>query len=67
MVKHPPVTIGTYTFGSPKVGNWVVAQLYDRLVPDTFRIVVDGDVVCATPPITSYVHVGTEVHIFGVE
>lgn len=55
------MTIGLYTYGAPKVGNWVFSQMYDRLVPDSFRLVVDGDVVCATPPTTSYVHVGTEV------
>ncbi|CAM9374123.1 unnamed protein product, partial [Ectocarpus fasciculatus] len=44
-----PLTIGVYSFGSPKVGNWVLSQLYNQLIPDTFRVVVDGDVVCATP------------------
>ena len=53
-----------YSFGSPRVGNSSFAQMYDRMVPSTFRVVVDGDVVVALPPSTcGYVHIGTEILI----
>ncbi len=53
-----------YSFGSPRVGNASFAQLYDRVVPSTFRVVVDGDLVVGLPPGThGYVHVGTEILI----
>lgn len=52
-----------YNFGSPKVGNWKLAQLYDKSVPNSFRIVTDGDIVCGLPPTMSYFHIGTEVLI----
>lgn len=52
-----------YNFGSPKVGNWAYAQFYDKLVPDSFRTVVDGDIVVGVPPLFGYSHVGTQVLI----
>ncbi len=60
---HPTqlLRISMYNFGSPKIGNWVFTKYYDRLVPDSFRIVVDGDVVSAVPPTTNYAHVGTQI------
>ena len=40
------------------------ATQYNRVVPDSFRVVVDGDVVTAVPG-AWYKHVGTEVVIDG--
>jgi Wnt-binding factor required for Wnt secretion/Lipase (class 3) len=34
-----------YNFGCPRVGNRSFAAAYNRLVPDSFRVVVDGDLV----------------------
>jgi hypothetical protein len=55
------VTVANYTFGAPKNGNWIFKKLYDKLVPNTFRTVVDGDIVVSLPPTWSYVPCGTEV------
>ena len=55
------VNVGMYNFGSPKVGNWAFSQYYDRLVPDSFRIVIDGDLISAVPPTGNYEHIGTQV------
>lgn len=52
-----------YNFGAPKIGNWKFAQLYDKMVPISFRVVTDGDIVCGLPPTMSYFHIGTEVLI----
>lgn len=38
-----------YNFGSPRVGNAPFAQLFDKFVPDGFRVVVDGDIVSSVP------------------
>lgn len=56
------IKIRMYNFGSPRVGNASFAQLYDRLVPNSFRVVVDGDIVSGLPP-SGYRHVGTEILI----
>jgi hypothetical protein len=50
-----------YNFGSPKVGNGSFVQSFNKLVPDSFRVVVDGDMVTGVPP--GYSHVGTEILI----
>lgn len=53
------VKVTMYNFGSPRVGNGFFALLYNRVVPDSFRTVVDGDLVTSMPP-TGYRHVGTQ-------
>ena len=53
------IKISMYSFGSPRVGNSSFAQLFNRMVPDSFRTVIDGDVVTSVPP-TGYRHIGTE-------
>lgn len=54
------IRISMYNYGSPKVGNGSFTYLVNKWVPDSFRIVVDGDIVSALPP-TGYRHAGTEV------
>jgi len=56
----PPIRIGMYNFGSPRVGNFAFASRYDDLIPNCFRVVVDGDIVTGIPR-AWYKHVGTEV------
>lgn len=62
------IKVSLYTFGSPKVGNRNFKQLFNKIVPDTFRTCVDGDIVTAVPPRSSgYVHIGTEILLDGNE
>lgn len=42
--------VSLYNFGSPRVGNHVFAQIFDREVRKSFRVVVDGDIVVGLPP-----------------
>lgn len=56
------IKVVMYNFGSPKVGNGAFQQLYDREVPRSYRVVVDGDLVAGLPP-SGYKHIGTEVLI----
>lgn len=39
------------------------SHLYDKIVPNSFRVVVDGDIVCGLPPTLGYQHIGTQVVI----
>ena len=55
-----------YNFGSPRVGNGNFASYFDKIVPCSYRVVVDGDIVPALPPQTKYTHVGTEILIDSV-
>jgi len=56
-----PCTITMYNFGSPRIGNHTFRSAYNDLVPDSFRLVVDGDLVSDIPPKVWYQHLGTEV------
>lgn len=59
------VKVALYNFGSPKVGNSVFAAQFNTFIPDSFRVVVDGDIVAGVPK-GSYRHIGTEVMIDGL-
>jgi hypothetical protein len=56
------VKVMMYNFGSPRVGNRSFAALYNKVVPNSFRVVVDGDIVAGLPP-SKYQHIGTEILI----
>jgi predicted lipase len=58
----PGKQITCYTFGGPKVGDPIFAKAYDKLVPDTYRIVNDADVIPTIPPM-GYQHVGKLIHL----
>lgn len=56
------------SFGAPKVGNMHFAKLYNRLVPNSFRIVNDADLISRMPrslrsgnPLGRYKHAGRTV------
>lgn len=53
-----------YNFGSPRVGNRGFAQMFDRMIRSSFRVVVDGDLVTGLPP-AGYKHIRTSVLIDG--
>lgn len=44
------LAVQMYSFGAPRVGNIVFAQMADRHLKHHWRIVNDSDLVCATPP-----------------
>lgn len=52
-----PVTV--FTFGQPRVGGKKFREAYEELVPDSYRVVVDGDPVARIPGmLIDYAHVG---------
>ena len=56
--------VALYTYGGPKVGNTSFVTAFNRVVPNAFRTVVNGDIVAGMPP-SGYAHVGTEIIIDG--
>jgi hypothetical protein len=54
------IKIALYNYGSPRVGNRSFRTLYEKAVPNTFRCVVDGDIVTGLPK-NGFSHVGTSV------
>jgi pimeloyl-ACP methyl ester carboxylesterase len=58
------VAIQMISFGSPRVGSYSFARLYDRCVPHSWRVVCDRDIVASLPKFGfMYKHAGTEVMI----
>ncbi len=56
--------MSTVTFGSPRVGDANFMKLFNKMVPDSFRVVVDGDIVTTVPRTSmGFKHVGTQVLI----
>lgn len=49
--------VSMYNFGSPRLGNRAFSNIYNKIVPNSFRTVVDGDLVAGLPP-SGYIHVG---------
>lgn len=53
-----------YTYGGPRVGNHRWARHFNEIVPDTFRLVCDRDVITGMPKFGwLFKHVGQEVII----
>ncbi|KAJ9465551.1 Phospholipase A(1) DAD1 [Diplonema papillatum] len=59
--KKRPVTM--YNYGSPRVGDSEFSESYDRMVPDSFRVVCKGDPITMMPPMACFTHVGHSVLI----
>lgn len=45
-----------FTFGSPRVGNLDFKVLFEKMVKKSFRIEVNGDLVCRVPALMGYRH-----------
>ncbi|KAE9034894.1 hypothetical protein PR002_g7881 [Phytophthora rubi] len=58
------IKVNMYNFGGPRVGNPSFRQHYDRCVPTSYRVVMDGDIVPGWPKFWGlYQHVGTEISL----
>lgn len=49
-INFPEVDVEIYTFGCPRIGNREFSQLFDQLIPNAYRIVKEGDMISAFPP-----------------
>jgi hypothetical protein len=48
--------LGLFTYGSPRVGNADFKDYFEKLVKHSFRIEVNGDLVCRVPALMGYRH-----------
>jgi len=69
-VRIPQLQVIMYNFGAPKVGDDEFVRRYNELVPNSFRIVNDADVIVrlprnkgvgSIPGATNYYHIGRTV------
>ncbi|VVB15096.1 unnamed protein product [Arabis nemorensis] len=72
VVNEGEENVQVMTFGQPRVGNAAFASYYSLLVPNTFRIIHDHDMVPHLPPYyyifpqKTYHHFPTEVWVRGL-
>lgn len=59
--KLPNNTARLYTFGSPRVGNKEFAEVFDKTISTSYRIVWKDDIVPQIPLPKNYHHVAEEV------
>lgn len=57
---HSPTV---YTFGSPRVGDPLFAKLYNKKVPNSYRVAEKWDLVTKVPIIPAYYHVDQEIKV----
>ncbi|ETV85361.1 hypothetical protein, variant [Aphanomyces astaci] len=58
------IAVCMYNFGGPRVGNPAFVRQYNRAVPNSHRVVLDGDLVAGIPRFWGlYQHVGTEIAV----
>ena len=56
---HTERRVTIFTFGQPRVGGEKFRKAYEELVPDSYRVVVDGDPIARVPGIAlDYEHAG---------
>lgn len=55
------IAVSMYNFGSPRIFNQPLTKQFNELIPDSFRVAVDGDLVTGIPSGWGYKHVGTEI------
>lgn len=59
IVAHTRRQVTVFTFGQPRIGGEKFRKAYEELVPDSYRVVVDGDPIPRTPGVLiDYEHVG---------
>lgn len=62
----PEISVETYTFGAPRIGNKAFSESYTHRVPKTCRFVNGNDVVCGLPRRwQGYRHVDTKIRLRG--
>ncbi|TPP50779.1 Lipase (class 3) family protein [Leishmania donovani] len=62
LIQYPEPDLVVYTFGQPRIGNFVFKQYYNRAVPCTFRVVNESDAVSGFNFFGGH-HVGVQVNI----
>lgn len=61
---HTRRQVTVFTFGQPRVGGIEFREAYEELVPDSYRVVVDGDPIPRTPgTLIDFEHVGKLLQI----
>ncbi|XP_074558925.1 uncharacterized protein LOC141814866 isoform X3 [Curcuma longa] len=63
MAKLGKISVTMYNFGSPRVGNRRFAELYNKKVKDSWRVVNHRDIIPTVPRLMGYCHVAHPVYL----
>ncbi|XP_024398281.1 uncharacterized protein [Physcomitrium patens] len=63
LAKKGHVQITMYNFGSPRVGNKRFADVYNKVVKDSWRIVNHRDIIPTVPRLMGYCHVAQPIYL----
>ncbi|XP_071940684.1 uncharacterized protein [Coffea arabica] len=63
LAKHGAICVTMYNFGSPRVGNKKFAEVYNKKVKDSWRVVNHRDIIPTVPRLMGYCHVAQPVYL----
>ncbi|KAL3506294.1 hypothetical protein ACH5RR_031676 [Cinchona calisaya] len=63
LAKHGSISVTMYNFGSPRVGNKKFAEVYNKKVKDSWRVVNHRDIIPTVPRLMGYCHVAQPVYL----
>ncbi|XP_023530237.1 uncharacterized protein LOC111792861 isoform X1 [Cucurbita pepo subsp. pepo] len=63
LARHGAINVTMYNFGSPRVGNRQFAEIYNKKVKDSWRVVNHRDIVPTVPHLMGYCHVAQPVYL----
>ncbi|KAL6971175.1 hypothetical protein U1Q18_030855, partial [Sarracenia purpurea var. burkii] len=63
LAKRGAISVTMYNFGSPRVGNKKFAEVYNKKVKDSWRVVNHRDIIPTVPRLMGYCHVAQPVYL----
>ncbi|KAL3828324.1 hypothetical protein ACJIZ3_017126 [Penstemon smallii] len=63
LAKHGAISLTMYNFGSPRVGNRRFAEVYNKKVKDSWRVVNHRDIIPTVPRLMGYCHVAQPIYL----
>ncbi|GAA0185544.1 hypothetical protein LIER_32832 [Lithospermum erythrorhizon] len=61
--KSGAISVTMYNFGSPRVGNRKFAEVYNKKIKDSWRVVNHRDIVPTVPRLMGYCHVNQPMYL----
>lgn len=61
--RHGNIAVTMYNFGSPRVGNKMFADKYNKILKDSWRVVNHRDIIPTVPRLMGYCHVARPIYL----
>ncbi|KAG9137502.1 hypothetical protein Leryth_016797 [Lithospermum erythrorhizon] len=63
LAKSGAISVTMYNFGSPRVGNRKFAEVYNKKIKDSWRVVNHRDIIPTVPRLMGYCHVAQPIYL----